>query len=263
VLSTDRFIYLLDGLSFRQFDPSTGQWTLLSPPGSLSNPLLLLGGAITSLAPSGGSQVYDVLTDSWSPVNIQQLEASHNPPHLNGVQTSVEGNTLFAIERGTYFQGTYLPAGGTRTASISWTQPFKLPAGAPQVVPMAISGGKLFVFGFGPTRTGAYQLVVAGPPVVLAPSPAAVDGDSATGANGKIYLVGGIANNSAWDGVDLRYDPSSDSWSRGAPLAFSTNHPILVSNVELIHALGENVSGPGLGNHQALTQGTYFIFKKN
>jgi len=100
-----------------------------------------------------------------------------------------------------------------------WKPAESLPTSIGEVAAGAING-VLYLVGEGPSSTLAYDFVLGSWTSNLAARPYVGDHHAAEVINQKLYLFGGLDNNSD-DKLQI-YDPLTDSWSLGAALPFPT-----------------------------------------
>lgn len=217
----------------------------------LGGRLYVVGGQITNSGTTPGPttavmEVYDPATHTWSTANPM-------PTARMGLVAVAYNSKLYAIGGsrdgfGTAAVGTveeYDPTTGFWTTRTSMPTPRHFAAAAATSSPLGnlivVAGGEAFdgsplstVEGYNPaTNAWMVRSALPAPRSQLA---------MATGANGRLYAVGGYAGLiTQWTGEVAEYDPLSDSWIQRARMPTPRAHLALVQiNGLLLAAGGEN-----------------------
>lgn len=208
------------------YAPSTGQWTVLPtmPTSQSAAAVAAAGGKVfviggydpTAGFETGNVEAYDPTTNSWA------TEA--NLPTARDFMAAVTASDgrIYAIggheNYGTYFATVEVYDPGTN----SWSTGTSLPQ--PRSAPAAVAlGNSVYLFGGFNLTDGdlasslRYDLSDQTWHSIAAMPDALSGASAAVGADGRVYVVGGNANGTAVDTVQI-YDPVTDSWTLGPPL---------------------------------------------
>ncbi|MDP2054231.1 MAG: kelch repeat-containing protein, partial [Acidobacteriota bacterium] len=215
--------------------------------------LYVIGGTRQCSVDLASGEVYDLATDSWSPI------APMTTPRANFGIAAVNGR-LFV------FGGLYPSNGGVTLASVesydpqtdTWTVLAPMPQPRRAMMAGAIDG-IIYIAGgsYGHATTAdvhAYD-PVTGAWSPRAAMPAARDNAGVTVTAGRLFVAGGFGSE-GFEASTASYDPASDTWTLHAPLPSAWTSPEAVSLNGQVLVLGglQPTGGVVSDQHLALSE---------
>jgi N-acetylneuraminic acid mutarotase len=216
----------------------------------------VLDGKIYALTSGPKLEIYNPVLDTWTEKGA--------PPYL-GSLVACQGR-IYLIGGDSYYQScsVYYPGND------SWTAIAAIPTGRYDIQPQEVNG-KIYVVGGGRVR-GLFMFEIFSENEVYDPTtdswsemariPQAVCNYASAVVDGKIYVIGGMANFSYVGGDRMQqtytnmvqiYDPQSNQWTTGTPMSTPASYVGGASTSGAlapvrIYAVGGNIDGHKTGD---------------